>query len=113
MGAGYPATSCRRHSTPGREKDNMAEPNERRSETSTEIKGGPPAPSADSPTRPQQPATSPTSQSPDTSSHPPATPTPARRGRKWLWMTLLGIGLAVGVYFLYPVVDTMLKTVST
>ena len=65
-----------------------------------------PAAPADSAARPPQQAAPPT--------HPPSdTKRPTHRLRRWLLLAALVVGLAVGAYFLYPVVDTMLNTVST
>src|SRR6516225_8337846 len=55
---------------------------------------------------------------PTTGPHPAAPPKqseatpPAHCRRKWLWLAALVVGLAVGGCFLYPVVDTMLNTIS-
>jgi membrane fusion protein, multidrug efflux system len=53
---------------------------------------------------------------PPPSSLPPpsaAAKPPSRRLRRWLLLAALVVGLAVGGYFLFPTVETMLNTVST
>jgi membrane fusion protein (multidrug efflux system) len=75
-----------------------------------EVKDGPPAAPADSAAPPHQQAVT---RFPGTPSQPSEPAPPTHRGRKWLWLALAVIGLAVGTYFLVPWVITALNTVST
>jgi membrane fusion protein (multidrug efflux system) len=61
-----------------------------------------PAPAQAAPSQPSTPAS------------PPATPAlPAHSRRRWVWWTVIVVGLAVAAYLLVPWVITALRTVST
>src|SRR5512135_3219951 len=102
----------------------MESMDDRRSETANEARptpagavpaeghDGSPTSQAEGTAHPDHRAADPAT-NPPSATLPPAARAPSHPGRKWLLLAGAVVGLAVGVYFLIPVVETMLNTVST
>ncbi len=77
-----------------------------------ETRSGSPPPPAEGAAHPDHRAADPAT-NPPSATPPPAAGAPSHRRRRWLLWAGAVAGLAVGGYFLAPIVRTMLETVST